>query len=53
MNKKIIPLLYEYYSDNSKKVESLLNDTLKETGFELCSSKNERLRIKKTEELNA
>lgn len=53
MNKKIIPLLYEYYSDNSKKVELLLNNALKETGFELCTSKNERLRIKRTEELNA
>lgn len=46
-NNKIIPLLYEYFYDNRKKVASILNDILTGTDIELVDEKLGRLSVKK------
>lgn len=46
-NNKIIPLLYEYFYDNRKKVASILTDVLKDTQIEVIDEKYGRLSVKK------
>lgn len=48
LNNNIIPLLYEYFYDNRKKVASLLNDAIKKAGasVEIVDEKVGRLRVK-------
>lgn len=50
LNRSIIPLLYEYFYDNRKKVTSVLNDVLKETNVEVVNTKMGRLSVKVKEE---
>jgi 5-methylcytosine-specific restriction endonuclease McrBC GTP-binding regulatory subunit McrB len=50
LNRSIIPLLYEYYYDNRKKVASILNEVLKGTNIELINTKMGRLSVKVKEE---
>ncbi len=54
LNRSIIPLLYEYFYDNRKKVISILNEVLKGTNIEVVNTKMGRLSVKvkekKTEE---
>ena len=47
LNNNIIPLLYEYFYDNRKKVESLLKDTINKSGakIEIYNEKVGRLRV--------
>lgn len=45
-NKSIIPLLYEYFYDNRKKVISVLSDVLKETNVEIENEKLGRVSVK-------
>ncbi len=52
LNKNIIPLLYEYFYDNRKKVASVLNEILKETNIEIVNEKLGRLSVKTKEEKN-
>ena len=47
MNYSIIPLLYEYFYDNSKKVEKLLRDVLAEMPYEVKNTLVGRIRIVK------
>lgn len=48
LNNNIIPLLYEYFYDNRKKVASLLNDAIKKAGASvmIVDEKVGRLRVK-------
>ena len=46
-NRHIIPLLYEYFYDNRKKVELMLNNVLKGTNVEINNNEFGRLTIKK------
>jgi 5-methylcytosine-specific restriction endonuclease McrBC GTP-binding regulatory subunit McrB len=48
LNNNIIPLLYEYFYDNRKKVANLLNDAIKKAGakIEIVDEKVGRLRVK-------
>jgi Cdc6-like AAA superfamily ATPase len=47
MNNKVIPLIYEYYSDNTKLIKKLLEDSLKDTDFKVVESNVERLKVAK------
>jgi len=47
MNYSIIPLLYEYFYDNSKKVDKLLRDVLADLPYEIKSATVGRIRINK------
>lgn len=48
LNNNIIPLLYEYFYDNRKKVANLLNEAIKKSGasVEIVDEKVGRLRVK-------
>lgn len=46
-NNKIIPLLYEYFYDNRKKVASVLADVLKDTNIDVIDEKFGRLCVKR------
>lgn len=46
LNRKIIPLLYEYFYDNRKKVASLLNDILMGSNIEIVDEKMGRLFVR-------
>lgn len=46
LNRSIIPLLYEYFYDNKKKVASVLNEVLKGTDVEVVNEKLGRLSVK-------
>lgn len=50
LNRSIIPLLYEYFYDNRKKVTSVLNEVLKGTNIEIINTKMGRLSVKVKEE---
>lgn len=50
MNNSIVPLLYEYFYDNKKKVMSVLNDVLKDTGYEAWDPITGRVCVRKVEE---
>ena len=50
LNRNIIPLLYEYFYDNRKKVASVLNEVLKDTNIEVVNEKLGRLSVKEKEE---
>lgn len=47
LNNSIIPLLYEYFYDNKKKVISVLKDAIDETVITIVDDKIGRLRVKK------
>ncbi len=47
LNNSIIPLLYEYFYDNRKKVYSILNEIIKDTGLNVVDVKVGRLRVEK------
>ena len=47
MNRNIIPLLYEYFFDNSKKVEAQIKDAIEGMNVEIESNAMGRLRLKK------
>lgn len=47
LNNKIIPLLYEYFYDNRKKVANILSEILKDTNIEVVDEKFGRLSVKK------
>lgn len=49
MNNSIIPLLYEYFYDNKKKVLSTLNNALKDTTYKAEDVKLGRVFVKKAE----
>lgn len=49
LNNSIIPLLYEYFYDNKKKVASVLKEALAGTDVEIVDDKIGRLRVKKDE----
>ena len=48
LNNNIIPLLYEYFYDNRKKVAKLLKDAIDKSGaqIEIVDEKVGRLRVK-------
>lgn len=48
LNNNIIPLLYEYFYDNKKKVAAVLQDTITKAGatIELVDEKIGRLKVK-------
>ena len=50
MNNSIVPLLYEYFYDNKKKVMSVLKDVLKDTGYEPVDEVLGRVSVKKKEQ---
>ncbi len=49
LNNSIIPLLYEYFYDNKKKVASVLSKAIENTKIEVVDDNMGRLRVKKTE----
>ena len=49
MNNSIIPLLYEYFYDNKKKVGSVLGECLKGLGVEIKDDKISRIYVAKAE----
>ncbi len=49
LNNSIIPLLYEYFYDNKKKVASVLTKAIENTGIVLVDDKMGRLSVKKAE----
>lgn len=50
LNNNIVPLLYEYFYDNKKKVKSVLGKILEKLSIEVCDSKISRLYVKETED---
>lgn len=48
LNNSIIPLLYEYFYDNRKKVRSILEDVLKDTNIDVIDEKIGRLYVKES-----
>ena len=46
LNNSIIPLLYEYFYDNRKKVASILNEAIKDFDVEIVDDKVSRLSVK-------
>lgn len=46
LNNSIIPLLYEYFYDNKKKVIAVLSDALKGLSIEIVDEKISRVRVK-------
>jgi len=50
MNHKVIPLLYEYFYDNRKKVSTVLADILKTTNLDILDEEFGRLSVKKRNE---
>lgn len=46
LNRSIIPLLYEYFYDNRKKVANILSETLQGTNIEVINEKFGRLYVK-------
>lgn len=49
LNNSIIPLMYEYFYDNKKKVASVLKEAIAGTDVEIVDDKIGRLRVKKVE----
>lgn len=49
LNNSIIPLLYEYYYDNKKKVIGVLTDALKDFGIKIVDDKISRVRVEKAD----
>ena len=49
LNNSIIPLLYEYYYDNKKKVIGVLTDALKDLGIKIVDNKISRVRVEKAD----
>jgi hypothetical protein len=49
LNNSIIPLLYEYYYDNKKKVIGVLTDALKDLGIKMVDDKISRVRVEKAD----
>lgn len=49
LNNSIIPLLYEYYYDNKKKVIGVLTDALKDLGIIIVDDKISRVRVEKAD----
>ncbi|MGN0327175.1 MAG: McrB family protein [Lachnospiraceae bacterium] len=49
LNNSIIPLLYEYFYDNKKKVASVLKEAIEGTDIEIVDDKIGRLSVKKIE----
>lgn len=47
LNNSVIPLLYEYYYDDKKKVKSILNVALKDLEFEIIDERIRRIYVKK------
>lgn len=47
LNRAIIPLLYEYFFDNGKKVKSVVEEAIKETGYKVDSSALGRIKVVK------
>ena len=47
MNKNIIPLLYEYFYDNAKKVKAIIEKAIDGLEYTVISERTSRLRIKK------
>ena len=45
LNRSIIPLLYEYFFDNGKKVKSVIEEVIKETGFKVDSNALGRVKV--------
>ena len=52
MNRSIIPLLYEYFYDNRKKVMAVLNDVLSGSNVDVVDEKLSRLYVKPNKEKN-
>ena len=50
LNNNIIPLLYEYFYDNKKKVANVLDYSLGDMKVEIVDDKMGRLRVKKKDE---
>ena len=46
MNNNIIPLLYEYYYDNKKKVKGVLSEVLEGLEISIIDNKISRLHVK-------
>jgi len=47
LNNAIIPLLYEYYYDNRKKVKAVLDEAIRNTGVSIVDNTMGRLQVKK------
>ena len=47
LNRAIIPLLYEYFFDNGKKVKSVVEEAIKDTGYKVDSGALGRIRVVK------
>ena len=47
MNRNIIPLLYEYFYDNAKKVKSIVEKALEGLEYSIVAERTSRLKIKK------
>ncbi len=50
LNNSIIPLLYEYYYDNKKKVINVLNDAVKGLSIKIVDDKISRVRVEKVKD---
>lgn len=49
LNNNIIPLLYEYFYDNKKKVANVLSKVLEKLSIDVCDNKISRLYVKEAE----
>ena len=49
LNNSIIPLLYEYYYDNKKKVIGVLSEALKGIDVKIIDEKISRVRVEKAD----
>ena len=49
LNNSIIPLLYEYFYDNKKKIMSVLKETLKNLNIRIIDDKISRVRVEKAD----
>lgn len=49
LNHSVIPLLYEYYYDDKRKVNATLSDALKDLGYDIIDEKTRRIYVKKGE----
>lgn len=49
LNHSVIPLLYEYYYDDKRKVNATLSDALKDLGYDIIDEKTRRIYVKNGE----
>jgi len=47
MNRNIVPLLYEYFYDNAKKVRAIVEKAISGLNYEVQTEKTSRIKIMK------